>query len=301
MKQGTRLPAASIALASAFSSEGRSRPWMTSNRATASAALLDCSWPTRCSSTPENSSRSAGHLSCASCTRFSPKTRCPAWSSGRMASASWVLDTAIRLIASPLRSVRRAARSILSRRVARRSAASMRLSVVMRAAIGEGHVEPPPQKTALPPARALADDRRAGRCSVAAGGGGTLAQGTGWHRVSPLSYGTGGAPGLVRRFAGDRAAAAAGAVAGRRRAAGGGVAGRWGAWRCRSGQSRPDPQPCRARSSAGGGGTGRRSLLRLPPLSDPIACRCRAIGLRAICGVSAPGQCARHGVGRREG
>ena len=72
----------------------RSTVSMTSNSATASFALLDCSGPIRCSSTSAKSSRSAGHLACASCTRFSPKTRWPASSTGRMSSASKVLDTA---------------------------------------------------------------------------------------------------------------------------------------------------------------------------------------------------------------
>lgn len=38
-----------------------------------------------------------------------------------------------------------------------------------------------------------------------------------------------------------------------------------------------------------------------PPLSDPIACRCRSVGPATLCRVGAQDRCARHGIGRREG
>ncbi len=122
----------SIARASAVTSDGRSSEWIASNSATASSALFDWSWPTRCSSISA-ASRSAGHFSCASCTRFSPKRRWPASISGRIASAPWVLDTAISATSSASRPASRAARAIWARTSARRLAAS---STMMRAAIG---------------------------------------------------------------------------------------------------------------------------------------------------------------------
>ena len=87
-------PCRAISLASSAAILSRSTVSMTSNSATACLALLDCSGPIRCSSMSGNSALSAGHLPSASCTRFSPKTRWPASSSGRIAGASKVLETA---------------------------------------------------------------------------------------------------------------------------------------------------------------------------------------------------------------
>jgi hypothetical protein len=52
---------------------------------------------------------SAGHLASASCTRFSPNTRWPASISGWIASAPWVLEMAISVMALALRRAMRAA------------------------------------------------------------------------------------------------------------------------------------------------------------------------------------------------
>src|SRR6185369_4364000 len=132
---GRRRPVLSMALARAVTSEGRSTEWMQSNRATASSALLDWSWPTRWSSIAPCASRRAGHLACASCTRFSPKTRWPAAISGAMASGPCVLLTATRVISPALRRAIAAAWAMRSRTVWRRVAGCsilLRYSVRMR-------------------------------------------------------------------------------------------------------------------------------------------------------------------------
>src|SRR3954453_22920427 len=73
---------------------------MASNSATASFALLDCSGPIRCSARPGCADISGGHFALASWTRFSPNTRCPDAITGRIPSASNVLDTAISVTAA---------------------------------------------------------------------------------------------------------------------------------------------------------------------------------------------------------
>src|SRR3954453_13491735 len=86
-----------ISLANASQTLGRSTEWTASNRATASLALLDCSGPIRCRARSGQTEVNPGHFALASCTRFSPKTRCPASITGRIASAENVLDTAIKV------------------------------------------------------------------------------------------------------------------------------------------------------------------------------------------------------------
>src|SRR5690606_24167701 len=149
-KQGRRRPALSIAFASAFPSEGRSSEWMQSNSRTASSALLDWSWPTRCSSTSGCASRSAGHLPCASCTRFSPKTRCPASISGAMAPASWVLLIAISVTSLRSRRASLQARAIRLSILARREAAS---------SMARGYSVRMPTRQTLPELWLISDER----------------------------------------------------------------------------------------------------------------------------------------------
>ncbi|CAH1679535.1 hypothetical protein CHELA1G2_14562 [Hyphomicrobiales bacterium] len=113
-----------ISLASAAASDSRSTVWMTSNNATASRALLLCRGPMRWSSTSGKRSRSAGHLALASWTRFSPKTRWPASSTGRISSAGNVLETATNVTSEGSRPSSRAVRAIASRTAASRVAAA---------------------------------------------------------------------------------------------------------------------------------------------------------------------------------
>ena len=89
----------------------------TSNSATASFALFDCSGPIRCSSMSGNSAFRSGHLPCASCTRFSPNTRCPASITGLIASASKVFDTATSVTEPAGRFASRSAAAILPRTI----------------------------------------------------------------------------------------------------------------------------------------------------------------------------------------
>ena len=96
---------------------------MASKRATASATLLVCSGPIRCSSISGKALRSAGHLPAASCTRFSPKRRWPASSVGMMSAAPLVFDTATRRMPSGARPAAAAAAAMRALTAARRSAA----------------------------------------------------------------------------------------------------------------------------------------------------------------------------------
>src|SRR3546814_8488707 len=76
------------------------------------------------------------------------------------------------------------------------------LSVVMGAAIGDGHATPPPQKTADD----LVDDRRTHRGVRFAGGYRSPAEGQGGGHIPALSHGGGGTPRLVRSGRQDRSA-----------------------------------------------------------------------------------------------
>jgi hypothetical protein len=60
----------------------------------------------------------AGHFASASCTRFSPKSRWPAGDQRPIASAGWVLETAIRVTSAASRPASAAALAIRARDLA---------------------------------------------------------------------------------------------------------------------------------------------------------------------------------------
>ena len=124
-------PARTISRPSSIARLSRSTVSITSNSATASRALLDCSGPMRCSSTPLNCVRRAGHLALASCTRFSPKTRCPAASTGTMSSPGKVLETATSVTEPGSRPASASARRMAARTSARRETTSEGASVMV--------------------------------------------------------------------------------------------------------------------------------------------------------------------------
>src|SRR5688572_10927700 len=130
MKSCKRRPWRAISSATARAIFGRSMVWMASKRVTASFALLDCSDPIRCSSTPGVRSFSAGHLAFASCTRFSPNRRWPASSTGTMCSGPKILVTAIRWTEDGSRLAAAAAAPMRATTLARRAVSGLRSSVM---------------------------------------------------------------------------------------------------------------------------------------------------------------------------